>query len=51
VIRRLALFALILTALRAVELPGTWSNGQDEFKTLSLMLRSDGQAIFATAVL
>jgi len=50
-IRRLVLFALTLTALRASELPGTWSNGQDEFKTISLMLRSDGQAILATAVL
>ncbi len=49
--RLLLLFILLLATSRAVELPGTWSNGQDEFKTISLMLRSDGQAIFATAVL
>jgi hypothetical protein len=48
---RLLFLPLLLASLRAVELPGTWSNGQSEFKTLSLMLRSDGQAVFATAVL
>jgi hypothetical protein len=47
----LLLFLAVLATLRAVELPGSWSNGKDEFKTISLMLRSDGQAIFATAVL
>lgn len=50
-IRQLALFLMLMTALRAVELPGTWSNGQSEFYTISLQLRADGQALFATAVL
>jgi len=46
----LLLFIGNVSAL-AAELPGTWSNGESEFKTISLMLRSDGQAIFATAVI
>lgn len=46
----LLLFIGNVSAL-AAELPGTWSNGESEFKTISIMLRSDGQAIFSTAVL
>ena len=50
--KRLVSFLLLMADLSgAVELPGTWSNGKDEFKTISLMLRSDGQAVFATAVI
>jgi hypothetical protein len=49
--RTLLLFLSLPVAAHAVDLPGTWSNGQDEFKTISLMLRSDGQAVLASAVM
>ena len=45
------LFLIGHVAVHASELPGTWSNGKDEFGTISLMLRADGQAVFATAVM
>lgn len=44
------LFVLAGTAF-AVEFPGSWNNGKDEFKTIAISLRADGQAVFHTAVL
>lgn len=50
-LRSLLLLLISTVSALAAELPGTWSNGESEFKTISLMLRSDGQAIFSNAVL
>ncbi len=50
-LRHFLLLILTGVAVAAVEFPGTWSNGESEFKTVSIMLRADGQAVFATAVI
>ena len=35
----------------AADFPGTWSNEKNEFKTIALMLRADGQAVFGVSVI